>query len=280
MTTEPQHRVAPWLAALLACPQCRGAIDAPGCARCGLRVVWHDGVPDLGLGAAALGDTYDTLLEGARWKAGRDPARFEGIDRPLLATAGPATLEIGCGFGRLLDLLAPRVERLVGVDLSARSLQAAAARGHAVLRADALALPFRDGAFDAAVAGFGVLAHLPLGPALTEAARVVAPGGRVAFHTFGRLALDVARVVGALARLRRPPPRTGFHAHALRSFDEVRRALDAAGLSLVSLDCHLHAPGIKRVLRRRPVVHWPGAAPWSWDVVVVAEKRRDQCRAA
>lgn len=286
--------VPAWLLPLLACPRCRSALDglpatartvsdAPDagrlseqalCGRCGLRVE-AGGVPDLCGVPHGMGETYDTLLDGFRWKVERDPARFEGIDAPLLAAAGRTTLEIGCGFGRLLDLLtglSPRVERLVGVDLSPRSLEVAASRGHTVLRADALALPFRDGVFDAVVAGFGVLPHMPLGPALAEAARVTVPGGKVAFHTFGRRAQDLARVVGALVRLRVPPPRTAFHEHALSSFGPVRRALTAAGLRLTGVDCYLHVPGIKRVLGARPLVHVQALAPWSWDVVVVAER--------
>lgn len=266
-----------WLRELLVCPACRRPVDDSDRCVCGCRRALDAAVPDL-IGAAdpELAGVYDTLLDGARWKAERDPRRFEGIDEPLLHAAGRTTLELGCGFGRLLDLLAPRAERLVGVDLSARSLAVAAQRGHAVLRADALALPFRDVSFDAVVAGFGVFAHLEPRAAIAEAARVLVPGGRLAFHTFGRRALDVARITGALARLRRPPPCTDFHAYALRSFAPVDDALAAAGLRRERLDCHLHVPGIKRVLRRRPVAHAAALAPWSWDVVVVAVRGTDQ----
>ncbi|GMV38394.1 MAG: hypothetical protein AMXMBFR64_01100 [Myxococcales bacterium] len=253
-----------WLRALLVCSACRAPWNGEAPCPCG------QARPDPV--QAGLGAEYDGLLDGALWKAARDPRRFEAIDAPLLEAAGPTTLELGCGFGRLLDLLAPRVERLVGVDLSARSLAVAAGRGHTVLRADALALPFRAGAFDAVVAGFGVFAHLEPRAAIAEAARVLAPGGRLAFHTFGRYALDVSRVAGAVVRLRLPPPRTSFHAHALRTLAPVDAALAAAGLWRTHLDCHLHAPGIKRLLRRRPVVHVAALAPWSWDVVVVAQK--------
>ena len=45
---------------------------------------------------------------------------------------------------------------------------------------DAEALPFADGAFDAAVSGYGII-HLPRpAAALAEMARVLRPGGRLA----------------------------------------------------------------------------------------------------
>jgi SAM-dependent methyltransferase len=228
--------------------------------------------------AERLGHLYDDILAGAVWKADRDPERFLGIDAPLVGVARGRVLELGCGFGRLLDKLRPTATLLVGVDVSQANLAVAREKGHGVVRASALSLPFADEAFDAVVAGFGTLAHLPLGPALHEAARVVAPGGWVGFHTFGRRALDLARVVHGVVRLRRPHPPTTFHAHAIRRPQELSLALRGAGLSLVRIDCHLHAPGMKRVLRRRPVVHVPWAAPWSWDVVVVSRKGEAQRR--
>jgi SAM-dependent methyltransferase len=49
--------------------------------------------------------------------------------------------------------------------------------------ADVLDLPFKDGAFDVALAGF-LINHMPPGPALAELARVVGPGGVVLASTW------------------------------------------------------------------------------------------------
>lgn len=77
--------------------------------------------------------------------------------------------------------------RFVALDRSASMLPRAGRRARAagvalpLLRADALALPFRAASFDGA-AGHSVLYLLPdAGAALAELRRVVRPGGRVAF---------------------------------------------------------------------------------------------------
>jgi SAM-dependent methyltransferase len=69
---------------------------------------------------------------------------------------GRLTLDIGCGEGALRAAL-PQGTRLVGLDASATML---AAHPPPVVRADATALPFAAGTFDAAVA-VNVLDHLP-----------------------------------------------------------------------------------------------------------------------
>jgi ubiquinone/menaquinone biosynthesis C-methylase UbiE len=67
-------------------------------------------------------------------------------------------LEVGVGTGRLALPLCERGLRLVGIDVSAAMLarlaaNAGGARPLAVCLADATALPFRDGAFGAVIAG-------------------------------------------------------------------------------------------------------------------------------
>jgi SAM-dependent methyltransferase len=93
----------------------------------------------------------------------------------LIGRAG-RVVDIGCGPG--IDVVALGRE-CVGVDASATMLEAAARRGADVCRADAHALPFRDGAFQAARAD-RVFQHLADPTrALHEAVRVVAHGGRL-----------------------------------------------------------------------------------------------------
>ncbi|WP_141583183.1 class I SAM-dependent methyltransferase [Actinomadura sp. WMMA1423] len=97
------------------------------------------------------------------------------IASKLLGSGASRVLDIGCGEGALSDALPdPPPFGLVGLDVSAELL---AAHPAPRLRADALRLPFRDAAFDAAVA----VNLLPLlddpDRALREARRVLAPGG-------------------------------------------------------------------------------------------------------
>jgi ArsR family transcriptional regulator len=92
--------------------------------------------------------------------------------------------DLGCGTGVLIAALAPHVRRVIGVDGSGEML--AAARGRVAgfdnveLQAGLLeALPIETGTLDAAVMML-VLHHLPSPvPALSEAHRVLKPGGRL-----------------------------------------------------------------------------------------------------
>ncbi len=92
--------------------------------------------------------------------------------------------DLGCGTGQFSALVAPYVARVVAVDASAEMLSAAratvAAHANVDVRRGALeALPLDDAHLDLAVLEL-VLHHLAdPGRAIAEAARVLAPGGRV-----------------------------------------------------------------------------------------------------
>ena len=136
--------------------------------------------------------SYDLLT-------GRVTARLSG---PLLdaaeVMAGHRVLDVACGTGGLSGAAARRGATPLGVDLAEAMVDAArAALPAAEFRvADAEALPFPDDRFDAAVGGF-VLNHLPH-PArgAEECARVVAPGGGVAFAVWERP--ERSRLIGLL----------------------------------------------------------------------------------
>ncbi|MFZ0040104.1 MAG: bifunctional demethylmenaquinone methyltransferase/2-methoxy-6-polyprenyl-1,4-benzoquinol methylase UbiE [Solirubrobacteraceae bacterium] len=138
--------------------------------------------------------------------------------------AGGHALDVATGTGDLAFELARRVApsgTVVGADFSEGMLELArqkAAAGAAVPpgvdvrfeQANALALPYGDGEFDAATVGFGARNFSDLGRGLSEMARVVAPGGRVVvleittpteppLSTFLELWFD--RIVPTLGRL-------------------------------------------------------------------------------
>lgn len=108
------------------------------------------------------------------------------------ASMGPLgrVLDIGTGTGQLLELLAPRIGLGIGIDASRAMLALARARlarpglTHCTVRqADMYRLPFPDATpgagFDAVV--LQMVLHYAEDPAaaLTEAARVLRPGGRL-----------------------------------------------------------------------------------------------------
>jgi len=121
--------------------------------------------------------------------------RRRAADLAAVAPGGRA-LDIATGTGDLALELARRVTpggTVVGADFSERMLglagdKAAAARrsgavpGDVSVRfesANALALPYADGEFDAATVGFGARNFSDLDRGIAEMVRVVRPGGRV-----------------------------------------------------------------------------------------------------
>jgi SAM-dependent methyltransferase len=99
----------------------------------------------------------------------------------LVPPPGRATLDIGCGEGRVSRDLAARGHTVTGVDAAPTLLAAAYDEDPkgAYLHADAAKLPFTDASFDIVVGynTFMDVADLP--GTLREACRVLAPGGRL-----------------------------------------------------------------------------------------------------
>jgi len=98
----------------------------------------------------------------------------------LVPPAGRATLELGCGEGRVARDLQDRGHRVTGVDSSPTLLDAASSAdpdGEYVL-ADAASLPFSDATFDLVVAYNSLMDIDDMAGAVREAARVLRPDGR------------------------------------------------------------------------------------------------------
>ncbi len=114
--------------------------------------------------------------------------RERAADRAELEP-GNSALDVCCGTGDLAFELARRVGpqgAVVGCDFSEPMLEharrKAAERGLGQVRfewADALELPYPDGAFDAVTVGFGARNLADLQRGLAELARVLRPGGRL-----------------------------------------------------------------------------------------------------
>ena len=126
----------------------------------------------------------------------------------------PAALELGCGAGTYVRILAGLGYRAIGLDYSLPSLGRALAadpgrKGH-YLAGDAYALPGRSGQMDLVVS-IGVMQALSQPErALAEMARVLRPGGTLVLEALSSRGL-VARARRLHARLRRLPPRVLTH---------------------------------------------------------------------
>jgi len=101
---------------------------------------------------------------------------------------GRDVLEVGCGASQCSRWLAARGARAVGLDLAFRQLQhshridEATGVGVPVVLGTATELPFADRSFDVVFSSFGALQFVSdIDVAVTEAARVLRPGGRFAF---------------------------------------------------------------------------------------------------
>jgi ubiquinone/menaquinone biosynthesis C-methylase UbiE len=124
---------------------------------------------------------YELLTDHPAWR--------EDCRAMAALVPGPRVLDVGVGPGTsALEMArADPSRRHVGVDVSPRMLARASAQARAaatpllLVRADAMRLPVRDGAFDGAT-GHSVLYLLPdPAAALREVRRALRPGGGVAF---------------------------------------------------------------------------------------------------
>lgn len=126
---------------------------------------------------------------------------------------GARVLDLGSGPGASRDLLAARGLRPVGLDLT--SAWAGEPRGGRFVAGDAERPPFRDGAFDGAIAEC-VLSVLPDKAAATRGLRrVVRPGGSVAVSDVtadGELPGELATLIGWIACAAGALPREGYPA--------------------------------------------------------------------
>lgn len=102
-----------------------------------------------------------------------------------------AVLELGCGYGRVLEPLARKARIAFGIDTSFESLARARAAlglagGCAFAQMDAVRLGFRDGAFDCVVCiQNGISAfHVDALALVREGVRVTRPGGITLFSSY------------------------------------------------------------------------------------------------
>ena len=210
---------------LLACPRCRGPLVHLRCARCAVAYPAPGGIPDLRLRddrvepvrtfylqAPFPGYPPRDSLSSLRARAGRS-AFAQLLDRSIDGDA--AVLEIGCGTGQLSLFLATAERRIVGADLSRRSLELAedARRRYGIesatfIETDLRSPGLRERAFDVVIAS-GVLHHTPDPRAsFAKLAQLARPGGIVVvglYNAFARIPSWLRRAVGRLSAFRFVP---------------------------------------------------------------------------
>jgi ubiquinone/menaquinone biosynthesis C-methylase UbiE len=123
-----------------------------------------------------IADWYDT--EFATSELGLASRR---IVLRLLGDGPGRLLDIGCGGGAHALEFAQHGWAVTGVDVSTAQLELARERGVDVVEADAADLPFENRSFDAAVS---IFTHTDVGDfagLVSEAARVLRPGGHFAY---------------------------------------------------------------------------------------------------
>jgi 2-polyprenyl-6-hydroxyphenyl methylase/3-demethylubiquinone-9 3-methyltransferase len=166
----------------------------------------------------------------------RNPWVIEEIRRAFPSKV-PKILDLGCGAGFLTNEAVRAGFSAVGLDASQGSLQVARrydATGLACYEeGEGEHLPHPDGVFDA-VCAMDFLEHVESPErVVSEAARVLVPGGLFFFHTFNRNLLSWLIVIkGVEWFVRNTPP----HMHRLRYFikpKELRAICGRRGLDAV-----------------------------------------------
>lgn len=134
-------------------------------------------------GVARRYDLTNTVLSFAQDRRWRRRTR-----QCLELRTGERVLDLAAGTGVSTVELARGGAFAVACDFSLGMLRAGRARRTTVpfVAGDALALPFADAAFDAAVVSFGLRNVADVPRALGELARVVRPGGRLVICEFSR----------------------------------------------------------------------------------------------
>ncbi|MBJ7243241.1 MAG: bifunctional demethylmenaquinone methyltransferase/2-methoxy-6-polyprenyl-1,4-benzoquinol methylase UbiE [Solirubrobacteraceae bacterium] len=170
-----------------------------------------------------------------------------------LARVGPGNdvLDVASGTGDLAIELSTRVGAggsVIGSDFSEQMLDRARVKAPQLewQQANALALPYEEGRFDAVTVGFGARNFSDLDAGLAEMVRVTRPGGRVVvleittptrppLSTFFRLWFD--RLVPLIGRFAGDPEAYSYLPSSVRRFPDARTLamrLSEAGLEEVS----------------------------------------------
>lgn len=188
---------------------------------------------------------YDTHLGPMLF----EPYARDLADRVRVPDPG-AVLEVACGTGRVTRILRERLPEgvlITATDLNDAMLEYARSLGPerpersglAWRRADAAALPFPDGSFDAVVCQFGYMFVPDKEIAMREAQRVLRPGGWLHFSVWDRLEENgMVHVAHETITSFFPenPPQFYIVPFVMHDTQRIRALLDAAGFQDVRIE--------------------------------------------
>ena len=187
--------------------------------------------------AGSIPKFYDTYLVPLLF----EPYAADLVNR-LASRSLSRVLEVAAGTGvvtRALASVLPERVSIVATDLNQPMLDQASALGTTRpvewRQADAMQLPFQDGAFDAVVCQFGVMFFPDKPQALSEARRVLRPGGVLVFNVWDRLEENefADTVTAALASVfpEDPPRFLARTPHGYHERSRIEQDLVSSGFS-------------------------------------------------
>ncbi|HLL23918.1 MAG TPA: bifunctional 2-polyprenyl-6-hydroxyphenol methylase/3-demethylubiquinol 3-O-methyltransferase UbiG [Kofleriaceae bacterium] len=189
---------------------------------------------------------------GARWYVADDTPiallraesrhRNPWIASEIEARLGPGphdVLDLGCGAGFLSNYLGARGHRVTGIDTTPENLVVAKhhdGTGQVTYEpGDATALRYPNSSFDV-VCAMDLLEHVEEpGKLISEAGRVLRPGGVLIFHTFNRNWLANIIVIKGVEWFVKNTPKDLHVLRLFRTPAEVAGMLASGGLDLVEL---------------------------------------------
>jgi demethylmenaquinone methyltransferase/2-methoxy-6-polyprenyl-1,4-benzoquinol methylase len=135
-----------------------------------------------------VAERYDLLNDAL--SLGMDRRWRRAVARAVGAGPGQQVLDLAAGTGTSSRAFIRAGARCVACDFSFGMLSVGARRpapNLSFVAGDALALPFRDGAFDVVTISFGLRNVADTGQALAELLRVTRPGGRLVVCEFSHV---------------------------------------------------------------------------------------------
>ena len=187
--------------------------------------------------AGSIPKFYDTYLVPLLF----EPYATDLVNR-LASRSLSRVLEVAAGTGvvtRALASVLPERVSIVATDLNQPMLDQASALGTTRpvewRQADAMRLPFQDGTFDAVVCQFGVMFFPDKTQALSEARRVLRPGGVLVFNVWDRIEENefADTVTAALASVfpEDPPRFLARTPHGYHERSRIEQDLVSSGFS-------------------------------------------------
>ena len=179
-------------------------------------------------------------LTNARWEYWSRRVGEDFLDWLELPT-GLKCADVGCGNGAFTELLVERCRpiEVQGIDPSPQQIEFARKRHTAKIaefrQGDAMALPFPDNRFDAAIMALVIFFVPEPAQGVAEMARVVSPGGTVAAYAWDMLGggFPSFRYFRKCARSEKRP--SGRRASKHRAWILLRKLWSEAGLEALEI---------------------------------------------